>query len=117
MWSEWKCTTPRFCRIVATLGFSECTSDTVGPVPTAKDYGSRTLIHSAAHVPDSSTDYTSDNQPHKRRFHPKLMGLPLWNPQIVVTTFTGSYLDPAKGRELQNKNPHECASKTSHFTL
>ena len=28
MWSEWKCfATPRFCRIVAVLGFLECRSD------------------------------------------------------------------------------------------
>ena len=48
--------------------------NTVGPVPTALGYVSRTLIHSNAHVPDSSTDHASAHPISPEEIHTHFEG-------------------------------------------
>ena len=50
--------------------------NTVGPVPTASGYGSKTLIRSVEHVPDSSTDNASANPTSKNEISPIIVRIP-----------------------------------------
>ena len=61
--------------------------NTVGPVPVASGYGSRTLTHSAVHVLESSKDHASS--PHCEAISPKTNETPVVEPidsGIGITT-------------------------------
>ena len=59
--------------------------NTVGPVPVASGYGSRTLTHSAVHVLDSSKDHASAFSSQCEKIHTQHGDNDLWE-----LSFTGS---------------------------
>ena len=104
--------------------------NTLGPVPVASGYGSRTLTHSAVHVLDTSKDHASALSSLYEKIHTQNDDNGLWELSetevgyFKIPPFTGSNLRLVKDGVLQRQNPimveankQGAMPKTCHFTL
>ena len=91
--------------------------NTVGPVPVASGYGSRTLTHSAAHMLVDNKENPSSLL--SKAISPKMDRIPVVESRdsgIQITTFTGSNLHLAKEGVLQRPKAFNSMPKLTCFT-
>ena len=93
--------------------------NTVGPVPVASGYGSRTLTHSAAYVLEGSTHNTSSPSPQYEGSSPRTDRAPVVESTgsgIQITTFTGSTVSVIPRDQMVEANDFGAMPKSSHLT-